>query len=401
MTTGRDDAVQASAVVRAAEAQLPWARARLAEYVRMESPSGDAARLNELAGVLADAHAALGATVTRVPGVAGDHLVSRWSPDGGGDGDGGRPLVVLGHHDTVWPVGTLQRMPFTDDGQVAAGPGTFDMKGGLLALEMAHRALATVGVALAQPVHLVVVSDEEVGTPDGRALVEREFRGAGAVVGLEPAHPDGRLKTARMGSVTLRVEVTGRAAHAALDPEAGVSAIDELVDQLTTVRGIVGRPGVLANVGVLAGGGRTNVVAAAAHADLGLRFGDPAVEREVLGAVTALEPRRAGAEVSVKTLSARPVWPATGQSAEQTALLDWVAALGRRIGQEIGGAPAAGGGDTNFAGALGLPTLDGFGPAGAGAHATHEHIRVASLPERAALLALMFATPLPPADGQA
>lgn len=386
--TGRSGALDA-AVVRAAEELLPWARERLGEYVRMESPSGDADALNRMATALAGAHTELGAEVTRVAGPAGDHLVSRWAAEGDG-----RPLVLLGHYDTVWPVGQLARMPFTDDGEVAAGPGTLDMKGGLVAVEMALRALAAAGAAPSQPVHLVVVADEEVGTPDGRRVVEAELDHAGAVIGLEPAHPDGRLKTARLGSTRLRIEVAGREAHAALDPEAGVSAIDELVDQLIEIRGIVDRPGVLPNVGTLAGGGRTNVVAAAAHAELGLRFADPEVEQDVLGALGSLTPRRDGARITTTTLSSRPAW---GVPAERPPLLAWVAQLGARIGQELDGAPAAGAGDTNFAGARGLPTLDGFGPAGSGAHAVHEHVQLSSLPRRAALLALLLATPLPAA----
>ncbi|WP_232665391.1 M20/M25/M40 family metallo-hydrolase [Pseudonocardia sp. TRM90224] len=355
---------------------------RLRRYAEHETPSGDAAALDALAALLAERHRELGAEVERVAQPTGDHLVARWGPRD-------EPHVLLvGHHDTVWAKGTLGSMPVVLEDGVLRGPGVFDMKSGLVVVEMAMEVLRRCGTALARPVRLVVAADEEVGSPTARAVVEAEMAGAVAVLGLESPHPDGRFKSARFGSTRLRIAVTGRESHAALDPDAGISAIDELVDQLVAVRGIARGPGVLCNVGTISGGGRTNVVPAAAEAAVGLRFVDAAAERRVLPQLTALHPIRDGAVVEVEVVSSRPVW-----DVESAELLARVAAAAAAVGQEVGAAPAAGGGDTNAPGAAGIPTLDGLGPRGAGAHAAHEHIVVASLADRAALLASILARP--------
>jgi glutamate carboxypeptidase len=264
------------------------------------------------------------------------------------------------------------------------GPGVFDMKGGLVVAEMALEVLARCSVLPSRPVRLLVVADEEVGSPTARSVVEEHLDGAVAVLGLESPHPDGGLKTARLGSTRLRIEVRGREAHAALDPGSGVSAVDELVDQLLVVRRVTAEePSVLCNVGTLSGGGRTNVVPARAHADVGLRFVDGDTERRLLRRLSRLSPVREGAQVDVRIITSRPAWPA----GDDGGLMEQVAAAARAVGQEVSGAAAAGAADTNIAGAKGLPTLDGFGPLGRGAHATDEQILVQSLAQRAALLA--------------
>ena len=355
---------------------------RLQAYARHETPTGDAAALGALADVLETRYRELGARVERVAEESGDHLVARW-------GDPGKPhVLLLGHHDTVWPRGTLAAMPLAVDGGVLRGPGVYDMKGGLVVAETAIAVLRRCGVEPVRPVRLVVVSDEEVGSPTGRAVVIAEAEGAVAAFGLEPPHPDGGLKRGRLGSTRVRLEVTGRAAHAALDPEAGVSAVDELVDQLLALREIVaGEPGVLCNVGTVGGGGRTNVVPDRAAADIGLRFVDAGTEERVLGALRSLTAVRAGAEVVVRILSSRPAW-----QAGEDGLLAQVVAAGRAVGQEITARPARGAADTNVTGAAGIPSLDGFGPLGAGAHAADERILIASLADRVALLASVLAS---------
>ncbi|TQM10724.1 M20/M25/M40 family metallo-hydrolase [Pseudonocardia kunmingensis] len=371
-----------SELSRAAEALAGDALRRLVTYARHETPTGDAAALNALADVLERRYRELGADVERVGRDTGDHLVARW-------GDLGEPHVLLiGHHDTVWPRGTCEAMPVVEEDGVLRGPGVYDMKGGLVVVELAMAVLQHCGTAPARPVRLVVAADEEVGSPTARAVVEAETAGAVAVLGCESPHPDGALKSARLGSTRVRIEVGGRAAHAALDPESGVSAVDELVDQLLAVRAITaGEPTVLCNVGTIGGGGRTNVVPDRATADIGLRFADAATQERVLAALRALAPVRPGAEVTVRTLTSRPAW-----SEPDTALLARVAAAGADVGQRVEGRPAAGAADTNTPGAAGIPTLDGFGPLGAGAHAAHEQIETASLAARGALLASVLAT---------
>jgi glutamate carboxypeptidase len=364
----------------AAAALADDAVTRLVTYARQETPTGDAAALDALADVLEGRYRELGAQTERVAQETGDHLVARW-----GEGDAPH-VLLLGHHDTVWPQGTLESMPLAVEDGVLRGPGVYDMKGGLVVAELALAAMRECGVTPARPVRLVVVADEEVGSPTARPLVEGQMEGAVAVLGLESPHPGGALKTARLGSTRVRVEVTGRAAHAALDPDSGVSAVDELMDQLFAVREIMAaEPTVLCNVGTVGGGGRTNVVPDRAEADIGLRFTDAATQERVLAALGRLGAVREGAEVVVRTLTSRPAW-----SEPDEELLARVAAAGAAVGQEVTGRPAAGGADTNIAGAAGLPTLDGFGPLGGGAHAPDERIEVASLPERAALLAAVL-----------
>lgn len=384
-------------VPRARELE-PRMRERLAAYVHHETPTGDADALNRLGEVLGGHYAELGATVTAVACDTGDHLLATWPAGEAADSAGAAPerphVVVLGHHDTVWPVGQLAgRMPYVDDGTLIRGPGVFDMKGGLVAFETAIAVLRDCDVPLAQPVRLVVTADEEIGTPTGRALVERELAGAAAALGLEPPHPKGGLKTGRHGSTRVRLEVTGVEAHAALDRTRGVSAIDELVDQLVRLRGVAAaEEHVLYNVGTVHGGTRTNVTAGKAGAELGFRFGDAEVERRVLDQLTRLEPVRENAGVQARILTSRPAWAGAGNED----LFAAVVAAGERVGQQVRGSHALGAADTNFAGAAGVPALDGFGPRGRGAHAVHEEVVAESLVERAALIASVLASPLGP-----
>ncbi|MFF2744350.1 M20 family metallopeptidase [Kitasatospora sp. NPDC058048] len=362
-------------------------RRRCADLARIESPSGDAPRLDALAEELAAGFRATGATARREPGPAGDHLVLEWE----GRDESLPHLLIVGHHDTVWPVGTLADWPVTEQDGRLTGPGVVDMKGGLAVLESALSLLADLGERPHRTVRLVVVSDEEVGSPDGRRLVERQLRGAAAVLGLEPPHPDGRLKTARRGSTRVRLTVTGREAHAGNDAHDGVSAVDELVDQLVVVRDLAGQPGTELNAGRISGGSRANVVAGRAEAELGLRFATVEAQRRTLDDLARLAPLRPGARVRTEVLSSRPAWPErTGNP-----LLRHVRSLAAMLGQQLDGGPAGGAGDTNLPGSRGLPTLDGFGAVGAGAHARHEYIRLDQIAPRIALLAALLAVPLP------
>ena len=352
----------------------------LRSYVELESPTGDAIALGAMTSRLADDFGALDAVVTVHKHPTGDQLVCRWR---GTDGlEKASPLVFLAHSDTVWPVGTLASMPWRAEDDTVWGPGVFDMKGGIVAFQ---GALGLVAGHSHRPINLVITADEEIGSPTSRELVADIARAAHAVIGLEPAHPDGALKTSRWGSTRVRISVTGREAHAALDAAAGVSAIDELVDRLTELRAILDNyPSVLCNVGTISGGSRTNVVPAFATADVGLRFVDASTEDEVLRWLGTLTADRVGATVHVEVLSNRPAWPA---DAVHDALCDAVGRAAASVGQTILGRPATGAADTNISGALGTPSIDGLGPVGSGAHASHEQIRLSSLFERAALLA--------------
>ncbi|PSK88917.1 glutamate carboxypeptidase [Murinocardiopsis flavida] len=378
----------------AAHARAGTMAERLRGYVELETPTGDAPALNAFADLLIDAYTALGATARREPAPTGDHVVAEFS--GSGERADSAPLLCVGHHDTVWPklrlAGPVRwRVEESADGRTTAfGPGVFDMKGGLVVLETALALLRETGIGH-RPVRAVVVADEEIGSPTSQGLVARCAEGVAAALGFESPHGDGALKHGRRGSTRLRLRVRGRAAHAALDPEKGASAIDELVDQLIAVRALVAdhADSVLCNVGAIDAPGKTNVVPDAAAADIGLRFADPGAETAVLDGIRALRAVREGAAVEVETLSRRATW-APGD--EGDALLSAVRAAARAVGQDIGAAPAAGAADTNAVGARGVPTLDGFGPLGAGAHADHEQAVLDSLPERAALVAAAIAT---------
>jgi glutamate carboxypeptidase len=377
METDRAASLAAS-LADTATGLLPFGRERLREYALAESPSGDEAALARCAALIEAGHREAGGHVSHVDG----HLVTDFGPAEGPH------LLLVGHYDTVWPVGRLADMPYTDDGTTITGPGTYDMKSGLVAVEMAMRALAAVGAAPVRPVRLVAVCDEEVGSPGGRPLIERHLEDAVAVLGLESPHPDGALKSARRGSTRILLSVHGREAHAALDPDKGVSAIDELIDQLAVARAAVPDDGTtLFNVGRIEGGRRANVIAGEASAEIGLRFTSTEAERRVLDALAGARPNRRGADVEATVLSTRPTWPERAH----VPLLDSVARIGARLGQHVTGRPAAGAGDTNLPGSLGLPTLDGLGPRGRGAHAPDEAIEIASLAERAALLAAIMA----------
>ncbi|MEI5583199.1 MULTISPECIES: M20/M25/M40 family metallo-hydrolase [unclassified Agromyces] len=355
------------------------------DLVRAESPTGDAAGIEEVHVGLRRLLAPVGAAVTTRHHDSGAHLIAH--VDGAAAAPHARPVLLLGHADTVWPRGTVEAHGIRHDGVRLDAPGGYDMKAGLVIAVHALRLLRRAGVPH-PPVVLLVTADEEIGTPTGRDLVQEHALRARAVLGFEPPHPDGALKTARLGSARVRLVVAGRAAHAALDPLAGVSAIEELIDQLHAVRALAtAHPTALVNVGTVRGGGLTNMVPDRAHADLGLRTPDEATETSLLAGLRALAPVREGASVVVEVLSSRPAWSAESGGA----LLERVIGAAASVGQAVAGRPAAGAADTSLTGRLGVPTLDGFGPLGGGAHARHEHVLTDSLAPRVRLAAATIA----------
>lgn len=366
--------------------------ARLKTLAQIESPSGDVPASTEMADAIAPALADAGAAVERVPSSNGVHLVARIP--------GRRPgrILLLGHSDTVWDRGSISgavpwREFVTETGVPAiAGPGVFDMKSGIVIIE---EALARVNRddGAHPEIRVVITCDEEIGSPTSTELVRAEAAKATAVIGFESPHPDGALKIGRKGSTRIRLDVQGVEAHAALDPEKGANAIDELLDQLVRVRAQIAaalhrRPdGLLYNLGGIDGGGRANVVPGRASALLGLRFGDPDTESEVVAALLAAGPISPRTSVRASVLSQRPVWLPSGADE----------ALGRALG--LPGRPAAGAADTNTTGALGVATVDGMGPAGGGAHAATEHLLVPSFLSRIDTLHRFLLAPLP-SDGR-
>jgi len=354
---------------------------RLERYVSTETPSGDPSAIAAMNQLLVEAYEGTGGCVTRVPGPAGDHLVGVWPAAAS---SGGHTLLI-GHSDTVFPLGTCAQRPFRVNGDgVLTGPGVFDMKGALVEVELAMRVIDVTKSQLRRPLRLVVVCDEELGSPDGGRLVEAQTPEAVAVIGLEPPLPGGALKVGRRGVARYLLAVSGVEAHAGLDADVGISAIDELVDQLTRLRSAATVDDSFSlNVGRVGGGTRANVVAGSAQAEIGLRFATPQGEQAALAILDSLAPLRPGASVAVTRLSHRPAWAPDPHNP--------VAAQFQRMGQALGISVAlgvsGGGGDTNAPGAAGIPTVDGLGPDGAGAHAPTEWASLPSLLERAALLA--------------
>jgi glutamate carboxypeptidase len=366
---------------------LPEAIVFLRELVAIESPSGDTAASGRIATLIGERCEALGGRVQYLPTAAGTNLVADFAQTGE---QAGPPLLLVGHTDTVWPRGTLDaQIPWRVEGDTIAGPGVFDMKAGIVVM------LAALERAAERPhraVRIILTCDEEVGSPTTSPLLRELGSTALAAMGFESPHPDGALKVGRRGSVRVRITVTGRSAHAALDPGLGVSAIDELVDQLITVRDIVAgsdpNMAVLCNVGTIHGGTRANVIPDQAEAEIGLRFVDPQSEARVLARLAGLTALRAGASIEVTQLSGRPAWlPSTADQA----LLDAVSLVAVGIGQSLSGRPATGAGDTNLLGSLGVPTLDGFGPRGGGAHSVSEHVSITSLWQRIELVTAILA----------
>jgi glutamate carboxypeptidase len=349
----------------------------LEALVRMESPSRDADAIRDVAAWLAAELARVGATAELVEDHPnGPNLVARY-------GEGDRPVLLVGHTDTVWDRGTLARMPWRVEAGLAYGPGVFDMKAGCLVAVEAVRGLAAHG--LRPPIAVVLNCDEEIGSGSSRAIIERHALSSRAALVLEPAIPGGLAKTSRSGMADYRVRVTGRAAHAGVDPEKGVSAIAVAADLVTRLHALNDlAAGLSVNVGCLRGGTRHNVVAAEAVLDVDVRFRTEAQAERVDAAIRAMRPALEGATLEVAGGVDRPPFEPTPAG---EALYERAARAARAAGFEMGRGHVGGVSDGNFTAALGVPTLDGLGVDGMGAHADHEQIVVDDLARRPAMLA--------------
>jgi glutamate carboxypeptidase len=346
--------------------------------VQLESPSTDKAAVDRCGRELAARLRAAGADVETLRQLErGDHLRARIP-------GAGSPVMILGHFDTVWPVGTLQRMPLRRDGERLYGPGAFDMKAGIAIALTAIAALRATGTPH-PAVTMIWTTDEEIGSTTSREAIEADARNAAAVLVLEPALPGGALKTARKGCGEFELRIRGVAAHAGVDPGKGASAIHELAAQIAAVERLQDLSrGVSVNVGVIGGGSRPNVVAEEAHAIVDVRAPTRETANAVDAAIRALQPARAGTRLTIKGGFQRPPMERTDAGVRLFRLACDVASS---LGRELSDGATGGGSDGNFTSALGVPTLDGLGPIGDGAHAAHEHVEVPSLPWRCALVA--------------
>jgi glutamate carboxypeptidase len=303
-----------------------------------------------------------------------------------GQDGAGEHAVALCHYDTVWPLGTLQRIPFSVDADgVARGPGCFDMKGGIVELYFALKALRARDLKPARQLRVLFTSDEELGSPTSRPLIEQTARGASAAYVLESPLPGGTLKTARKGTGDFLVRITGRAAHAGVEPQKGISATGELAHQVLALHALNDYTlGTTVNVGVVHGGTRPNVVAAEAEAHVDIRVDTLAEAERIEAAIRGLQPHLPGAVLDVEGGLNRPPME---RSAAMGALFEQARLNAAAMGVDLREGSTGGGSDGNFTAAMGVPTLDGLGPEGEGAHAAHEHVDTESFPRRVALLA--------------
>ncbi|MBB5851123.1 M20 family metallopeptidase [Amycolatopsis umgeniensis] len=339
----------------------------LRTLVEIESPSGDLEALTVSAqAVAALVETRLGGTASLVESAAGPHV--RWS-------GGGEPrILILGHHDTVFPIGTLARRPFAvSDGRVT-GPGVFDMLGGLV--QAIHGLAALEDLT---GVEILVTADEETGSHESRALIEERARACGSVLVFEGAADGGGLKIGRKGCGTFEVVITGRASHAGLEPEAGINALTEAAHQVLAIVAL-DRPEVGTSVTptVASAGTASNVVPASATVVVDVRVESAAEKERVEAGFAALTPRLDGAEVVVRGGIHRPPMP-------ESAAAD-LFAVAERLLPGVAGVAVGGGSDGNLTAAVGVPTLDGLGAVGGGAHADHEYLLVGSMMERANLV---------------
>ncbi len=357
----------------------------LAELVSYEAPSTEKPALDRLAAHLQARFAALGAQAEILDNPAGGNHVRVIYP-----GAEQLPYVLLlCHFDTVWDIGTLAQRPFRVEGERAYGPGAYDMRGGIVVAEFALRALQALGLSPRRPVHILLNSDEEIGSPTSRKLIEAAAQGAAYVLVMESAFARGELKVARKGVGDYWLRITGRAAHAGVEPEKGISAIEELAYQILQLRSLNDlERGITVNAGVIRGGTRSNVIADYAEAHIDMRAWTLDDALRVDAALRALKPVLSGAQLQVEGGLNRPPLEFTPQA---QALFEQVRALGQALGQDIQPARTGGGSDGNFTASLGIPTLDGLGPAGDGAHAVHEHVLIPSLAARVALVAAILA----------
>jgi glutamate carboxypeptidase len=375
--------MDAKAIFRRVEKKQGWIRDTLRELVEQESPSEDRLAVNAAMGIAERSAREHGAHVKRHRQTQfGDVLELRFAPSRKKQ----KPVLILGHLDTVWPAGTLARMPWREAEGRYWGPGVLDMKAGVV---MALAALKTLQeMELARPVLLLLNSEEEVGSPISRAITERLALESAAVLVLEPAQGLA-YKTARKGVGNYHVQVTGVGAHSGVDFERGHSAVLELAKLVQTISDFTNLTRKLTvNCGVIAGGTRSNVVASHAHAEVDVRIAkasDAAYVERLFRRLKVSDPK------CKLTITGGINRPPMERKAGTIALFKKARAFAAELGFVLDEAATGGGSDGNFTAALGIPTLDGMGAVGDGAHAAHESVVIEHLVPRTALLAAMIA----------
>jgi len=374
--------------LRLLKPRLPQMIAMLRRFVEAESPSLEKAAAIHCCGIIAEEWRKRGIQVERIAQKQrGDHLrITHWPHKTRPAGQ----LLVLGHYDTVYSSGTLRTMPFRVSRGKAYGPGIFDMKAGIVQALYALQTLQETNTNLRKRLVFLWTSDEEIGSESSRKLLEAEARRSDAVFVLEPSFgPRGLLKTARKGVGQVELTVHGRASHAGLAPQEGINAIHELAQQLVRIEKWNDlRRGITINAGIIEGGTRTNVIPDRARAVLDLRALRVSDMRSLEERLRDLRPFQSGARLEITGGFDRPPLEAK-MSASLFARAQLAA---NQMKLSLGECTVGGGSDGNFTAALGIPTLDGLGAVGDGAHSSHEHVVFNTMPARAALLASLLAT---------
>ena len=355
--------------------------ALLKKLVEIESPSSVKSAVDKVGLALAEECRQRGAQVEMVPNtITGDHLIARW-----GSGPGG--ILLMHHMDTVFPLGTLDRMPFYEKGDRIMGPGVLDMKGGIVISLSAISALIATG-ELNRPVTVLVTSDEEIGSGTSQALIEKLASQASLVLVMESGLVDGSLKTWRKGVGEYLIKVTGRAAHAGGAHQEGRNAIEELAHQVLAIQKMTNyETGTTLNVGVIKGGSVSNVVPEEAMAEIDYRVLVPEEANRVAEAMQNIKPVTPDCKIEISGGLNRPPMPNDDLMKSTFAKASKIAA---DIGQQIKAGGSGGGSDGNFVAPLGIALLDGMGTYGEGLHSDREYIFSRSLPERAALTAALI-----------
>lgn len=370
-----------------AQAKQPSIIALIRELVECESPTDDRQAVNRFVDLLVN-RLDDASNVQRLPGGRyGDHLRCEFRFKGAKPADG--QILVLAHSDTVWPLGTLAQMPFRDKAGRLWGPGVLDMKSGIAFFIYAIRMLRMLEIPVARNIVLQVNADEEMGSESSRALTEEAARKSAVVLVVEPGTGlKGKLKTARKGVGDYTVTVKGRASHAGVDFDAGASAIVELARQIPRIAKFTRREqGITVNPGVISGGTRSNVVAAEARAEVDVRVermkDAPALDKKF----RALRPLDKRCSIEVEGGLNRPAMERTPATRK---LFQAARGFAKELGVKLDESLSGGGSDGNFTAALGVPTLDGLGGVGEGAHASNESILVDRIADRTALLAMLL-----------
>ena len=356
----------------------------LKSLIEYETFTVDKPSTDRLADHLVGELEALGAAVQRFPlDSVGDVLLAKWNADAPG-----KPITFITHMDTVWPVGTLAERPIRVENGRLYGPGSIDMKAGIAVVLSAIKILRDRGEFPKRPVWVLLTSDEEIGSIHSKDIIFEVAAQSGLCLVMEPATPEGALKTWRKGVSDFRVKVTGKASHAGGAPEQGINAVVELAHQIVKINALNAlQNGTSTSVTMIKGGHTNNVIPDSAEAYVDVRFLSMLESERVKAAMAELYPVLPGAKLDITSGDYRPPME---RNDLMVRTFDQAQRIGAGLGLKVDEGGSGGGSDGNFTASMGTPTLDGMGPTGEGLHAVHENVLISSVPDKVALVAAMI-----------